>query len=76
MDSTVRQGQVANALRALCSDGRAVKDQPEALDRVVSIAAPYAWALYHDIEVSLGAVPIDPQMLKRRDGPGEVGYFL
>jgi len=75
MDTTVRQANAAKLLRDLVS--KAHETVRPAADRsaITSIAGPYAWALYHDIEVSTGKSPVSPEMEMRRGTPDDPGYF-
>ena len=65
MEAVVRHASIANVLRDLCSEARTVEREPSKLSPLMSIARQYAYALYHDIEVSTGKPPVSPEMEKR-----------
>ena len=75
MEAVVRHASIANVLRDLCSEARTVEREPSKLSPLMSIARQYAYALYHDIEVSTGKPPVSPEMEKRSGVPDDPEYF-
>jgi hypothetical protein len=75
METSVRQGQIANVLRDLVSEVNDEQRPAAARATISSIASQYAWALYHDIVESTGRPPVSPEMEQRRGVPSDPGYF-
>ena len=75
MEAVVRHASIANVLRDLCAEARAVDREPDKLNLVMLIARQYAYALYHDIEVSTGKPPVSPEMEKRSGVRDDPEYF-
>ena len=75
MEAVVRHASIANVLRDLCAEARAVEHEPSKLSPVTSIARQYAHALCHDIEVSTGKPPVSPKTEKRSGVPDDPEYF-
>ena len=48
---------------------------PDKLRPILSIARQYAYALYHDIEVSTGKTPVSPEVEQRSGVPDDPEYF-
>jgi hypothetical protein len=75
METSVRQGQIANVLRDLVSEANDEQRPAAARATISSIASQYACALYHDIVESTGKPPVSAQMEQRRGVPSDPGYF-
>ena len=75
MEAVVRHASIANVLRDLCSEARAAARAPDKLRPILSIARQYAYALYHDIEVSTGKTPVSPKVEQRSGVPDDPEYF-
>jgi hypothetical protein len=75
METIVRHGHVAEVLRDLVCQAHDANRPHLEQSAIASIARQYAWALYHDIELSTGKAPISPEMERRRTVPSDPGYF-
>jgi hypothetical protein len=75
METNVRQGHAAQILRDLVSKAHETARPSSDRSAITSIAGPYAWALYHDIEVSTGKPPVNAEMEMRRATPDDPEYF-
>ena len=75
MEAIVRHASVANVVRDLCAEANAVAHESAKVGPIMSIARQYAYALYHDIDVSTGKPPVSPEMEKRSGVPDDPEYF-
>ena len=75
METSERQANAAQLLRDLVSKAHEMARPTTDRAAITSIAGPYAWALYHDIETSTGRAPVSVEMERRRGTPDDPGYF-